>query len=364
MAEGENDQHDKTEAPSQKRIEDALKDGNVAKSIELGTWFVFFGLALALSVMGSGAKSVAGSLAAFLAQAHDMPHDASGLTELISRLFATLGSALAWPLVLILGFALIGSLIQHQVVASLKSVSPQLSRISPLSGFKRIYGLEALINTVKTLLKFAVVTGTLILVLWPHRNEVAKILFFDPVAIVALIHGDLIAVMIAILIAFGVLAGGDYFVQRLRWYNKLKMSRHDMKEEFKQQEGSPEIKLRVRQLRRKFAQQAIRQRVPRATVIIANPTHFAVALQYEEGMRAPLCLAKGVDHLALKIRQLAEDSGVPVIEDPPLARALHRLVEIDEEIPLELYKPVAEIIGYVLRLNRSRSRPDARRSFR
>ena len=361
MAEGESDNEDKTEAPSQKKLDDALQEGNVPRSIELGTWFVFFGLALAISVMGANAQILSQVLSGMLARPHEMAVDAAGLSQIVTHLAAVVGSALAWPLVLIAAAALFGSMIQHQIAVTLKSVAPQLSRVSPLSGFKRIFGSEALINFVKTILKFIVVAVTLIIVMWPHRREMPQLLTFDPITIAHIIHADLLSVMIAVVIAFGVIAGGDYLVQRLRWYNKLKMTRHDLKEEYKQQEGSPEIKQRIRQLRRKLAKQSMAQRVPKATLVVANPTHFAVALQYEEGMRAPLCLAKGVDHLALKIRKLAEESGVPVIEDPPLARALHRLVEIDDEIPLELYKPVAEIIGYVMRLNRSRSRPDARR---
>lgn len=358
------DENEKTEAPSQKRLDEAFREGNVPKSIELGTWFVLFGLALALSAMGASAKGLMPILAIFLSRSHELPRDGAGLQNIVVQVFASLGAILSWPLVLIIGFALTGALIQHRIVVTLKSVAPQISRVSPMSGLKRIYGTDALINFVKTFLKFSVIAFTLVIVLWPRRHELPEILGFDPPAIVGLIRDDVISVLIAVLIAFGALAGGDYALQRLRWYNKLKMSRQDLKDEYKQQEGSPEIKQRLRQLRRKMAKQSMHQRVPKATLVVANPTHFAVALQYEEGMRAPLCLAKGVDHLALKIRGIAEEAGVPVIEDPPLARALHRMVEIDEEIPLEFYKPVAEIIGYVMRLNRSRLRPDARRPIR
>jgi flagellar biosynthesis protein FlhB len=134
------------------------------------------------------------------------------------------------------------------------------------------------------------------------------------------------------------------------------MTKQEVKDEYKQQEGSPEVKNKLRQLRRNFARRMMMGKVKKASVVVMNPTHFAVALQYEPGLRAPICVAKGVDTLALKIRAEAEKHNVPVVEDPPLARSLYRLVDIDSEIPLDLYKPVAEIIGYVMRLRARRTR--------
>ena len=219
MAEGDNDQDDKTEAPSQKRIDDAIKDGNVPKSVELGTWFVFFGLALAIAAMSGSAQNLAQSLAILLAHAHDLAFDAAGLQIMIAHIASSIALAMAWPLVLIVAFAVIGSVIQHQIAVTLKSITPQLSRVSPMSGLGRIYGRQAGINLVKTALKFVIVVATLCIVMWPHRRELPMLLTFEPVGIVRLIHDDLLSVMIAVLIAFGAIAGGDYLVQRMRWYN-------------------------------------------------------------------------------------------------------------------------------------------------
>jgi flagellar biosynthetic protein FlhB len=163
-------------------------------------------------------------------------------------------------------------------------------------------------------------------------------------------------IFVAVISIYTLVAGGDYFLQWINWQNRLRMSRQDLKDEFKQQEGSPEIKNKLRQMRRKMSRSAMMGRIPKATVIVTNPTHFAVALQFEEGMRAPICVAKGVDVLALRIRQLATEYDIPIIEDRPLARSLYKLVEVDDEIPLDLYKPVAEIIGYVMRLHMRRRR--------
>ena len=153
--------------------------------------------------------------------------------------------------------------------------------------------------------------------------------------------------MIAIL---AIVAAADYLFQYRTWYNRQKMSLREMKEEFKQTEGDPAIKAKIRQLRAARMKKRMMAEVPKASVIITNPTHYAVALQYDKGMNAPVCLAKGLDNIALKIREVAAAHNIPIVENPPLARALHATVEIDEEIPPEHYKAVAEVIGYVMRL--------------
>jgi flagellar biosynthetic protein FlhB len=148
---------------------------------------------------------------------------------------------------------------------------------------------------------------------------------------------------------------GDAVYQRMSWHKRQRMSKEEMKKEHKEQEGNPEIKGRMRQIAHQRLRKRMMAAVPSATVIITNPTHFAVALKYEAGMPAPICVAKGIDVLALRIRAVATENNVPVIENPPLARALHAAVEIDAEIPVEHYKAVAEVIGYVLRLKRRAS---------
>jgi flagellar biosynthetic protein FlhB len=161
----------------------------------------------------------------------------------------------------------------------------------------------------------------------------------------------------ASLSALGVIAGLDYFWQRIRFMSRNRMSKQEIKEEYRQNEGDPVIKAKVRQIRQERARKRMMAAVPDATVVITNPTHFAVALKYESGkMQAPVCVAKGIDALALRIRAVAEENDVPVIENPPLARALHASVEIDEAVPPEHYKAVAQVIGYVMRLNGAMAR--------
>jgi len=161
--------------------------------------------------------------------------------------------------------------------------------------------------------------------------------------------GTVVALLAAVAIA-------DYMFQYRTWFNRQKMSLHEIKEEFKQTEGDPHIKGRLRQLRDARRKKRMMSAVPTASVVITNPTHFAVALQYERGMNAPVCVAKGVDTIARKIREVAEQHDVPIVENPPLARALHATIEIDEEVPAEHYQAVAEVIGFVMRLNRAAGR--------
>ncbi len=165
---------------------------------------------------------------------------------------------------------------------------------------------------------------------------------------------QMLGTVVAIL---AIVAAADYLFQYRQWYERQKMSVREMKEEFRQTEGDPAVKGKIRQLRQSRMRKRMMAAVPKASVVITNPTHFAIALQYERGMNAPVCVAKGADLIARKIREVAEAHDIPVIENPPLARALHGTVEIDQEIPQEHYRAVAEIIGYVMRLRRAVFRP-------
>jgi flagellar biosynthetic protein FlhB len=192
--------------------------------------------------------------------------------------------------------------------------------------------------------------------IWPERGRISSLVRSDPAAILPVALTLTLKILGAVVAMLAMVAAADYLFQYRRWYERQKMSLRDMKEEFKQSEGDPVIKGKLKQMRQGRMRKRMIAAVPKATVVIANPTHFAVALQYERGMEAPLCVAKGVDALALKIRSIAEEHSVPVVENPPLARALHATVEIDQTIPPEHYKAVAEVIGYVMRLRRAVAR--------
>ena len=179
----------------------------------------------------------------------------------------------------------------------------------------------------------------------------------DPAIILPFTRALALKMLGTVVAILAIVAAADYLFQYRQWYDRHKMSFREMKEEFRQSEGDPAIKGKLRQLRAARARKRMMSAVPKASVVVTNPTHFAVALQYERGMNAPLCVAKGADLIARKIREVAEAHGIPVVENPPLARTLYSTVEIDQEIPQEHYRAVAEIIGYVMRMRRSVLRP-------
>jgi len=259
-------------------------------------------------------------------------------------------SAIALPFVLLVLAAIAGNMVQHRLVWSAEQLKPKLQKLSPGAGFKRLFSKIAVANFIKGLIKLGLIGAVMAGLLWPKRSQLDGLVTMDPAVILALtktLSLEMLGTVVAILF---IVALADYLFQYRQWYERQKMSVRELKEEFKQTEGDPAIKAKVRQLRQTRMKKRMMAAVPNASVIITNPTHYAIALQYERGMNAPVCLAKGIDNIALKIREVAAEHRIPVVENPPLARALHATVEIDEEVPPEHYKAVAEVIGYVMRL--------------
>ncbi len=353
MAE-DNDTTDKTEDPTQKRLEEALKRGDVVKSQEVNTWFVIAGATLVLMAFSSGmGANLTTTMRGLLANSYDIPLDGPALPRLFQKIGGEMIAAIAIPFLLLMLAALCGNLIQHQLVWSFESLAPKLSKISPLAGLKRLFSMQALANFAKGLVKLALVGSVLTALMWPERHRLEGLVRSDLSVMLALVQSLALKLLGTVVAIMAVVAAADYLFQYRQWYEKQKMSLRELKEEFKHTEGDPAIKGKMRQLRQTKSRRRMMAAVPKAAVVITNPTHYAIALQYERGMEAPICVAKGVDALALKIRQVAAEHAVPVVENPPLARALHATVEIDEAIPPEHYKAVAEVIGYVMKLRRA-----------
>jgi flagellar biosynthetic protein FlhB len=232
-------------------------------------------------------------------------------------------------------------------------LQPRVNRISPAAGLKRLFSALALANFVKGLLKLTVMGAVLTALLWPERNRAEGLTWSDPATILPLTRDLSLKLLGAVVAMLAIVAAADYLFQYRQWYERQKMTLRELKDEFKESEGDPTIKGKLKQTRQARMRKRMIAAVPKATVVITNPTHYAVALQYERGMDAPLCVAKGVDELALKIRDIARDHSVPIVENPPLARALHATVEVDDAIAPEHYKAVAEVISFVMRLRRS-----------
>jgi len=353
MAE-ERDDSDKTEDPTLKRLDEAVQRGDVAKSQEVNTWFVMAAVALVLvGFSGSLASGLTTIMRGLVANAHRVPMDRGGLSDLVAKLEFEILAATAIPFLLLVLAAIGGNMIQHRFVWSTEQLTPKLSKISPIAGAKRLFSKLALVNFLKGLAKLTLVAALMMWVLWPERHRLDALVMTDVVAVLALtetLSAKLIGSVVAVL---AVIAALDYLFQYRQWFERQKMSIRELKEEFKHTEGDPAIKAKIKQIRQERMRKRMMAAVPNASVVITNPTHYAVALQYDRGMNAPVCVAKGIDNIALKIREVALAHHVPVVENPPLARVLHASVNIDGEIAPEHYKAVAEVIGYVMRLRRT-----------
>ena len=346
------DDSQRTEEPTQKRLDDALKKGDVVKSMEVATFVMMAGGTLALALFAqNAARQFAGNFTIFLQNPAQMTLDSGTMVTMMRKsvfgLFAIIGPASALMLVA----ALAGHLLQHRPFFSTDKIKPDLSKLSPMKGFKRLFGLDAIVNLVKGVAKVVLVAIASFVAVWPERGRLASAMDMNPAAMASLALALIGKMLIAALIVLAAIAALDYFYQRHRFMARHRMTRQELKDEVKQSEGDPIIKARIRQIRLERSKRRMIAAVPTADVVIVNPTHYAVALKYESGkMAAPVCVAKGLDHLALTIRKVAEEHDVPIVENPPLARALYAVVELDAPIPPEHYKAVAQIIGYVMRL--------------
>lgn len=348
----EDSDSEKTEDPTQKRLDDALERGDVAKSQEVNTWFVIAGATLVLSAFSGSMASMQGPLRGLLENAHRIRTDGHGLLQLTSQLEYALIAAFGVPLLILMIAAIFGNIVQHRLVFSAEQLKPKLNKVSPVSGAKRLFGKLAWANLLKGIFKVVAIGAVMTIVFWPERHRLDAMVRMDTISIVDLTRTLSLQLLGTVVAMLAVVAIADYLFQYRTWFERQKMSLQEIKEEYKQTEGDPHVKGRLRQLRDARRKRRMMAAVPTASVVITNPTHFAVALKYERGMAAPVCVAKGLDAVALKIRQVAKDNDVPVIENPPLARALHAAVKIDDEIPVEHYQAVAEVIGYVMRLKR------------
>jgi flagellar biosynthetic protein FlhB len=349
------EQSSKTEDPSQKKLEDAHKKGDVAKSQEVTTWFMLLGSGLIFAMMAPGTS------AALMLEMKDLMANADQF-EVGGPAFGAFFSGLASsilvialiPLIVLSFCAVAANLVQHRPLLSLDPIKPKLSKISPIQGAKRLFSGEALVNFAKGLIKIVVVGLAVFFAVWPERDRLDTMMTADPMMIMADFQEIGIKIFIASLIVITVIAAADFLYQRQKWWKKQMMTVQETRDEYKQMEGDPKVKGRIRQIRHDRSRKRMMAAVPEATVIITNPTHFAVALKYDRSMRAPICVAKGMDAIALRIRELATEHDVPIIENPPLARALYRSVEIDDQIPAEHFKAVAQIVGYVMQLGQGK----------
>jgi flagellar biosynthetic protein FlhB len=361
MAESEGQDTEKSEDPTAKRLEDAIKRGDVAKSQEVNTWFLLLGATIAFFMFGSAsANQLAVAFRDVLGNLH-LATDPSLVTRAILRLCGQVGAAVGPVLAILVVAAIAGNAIQHRLLWTTEPLAPKLNRISIVAGAKRIFSKQAMVQFAKGLLKLAIV-GSVIYTIGASEIERMGLLINGELALsVGVTFTLALKIMAAVTAIMALVAAADYLWQKHSWYERQRMSVREVREEYKEQEGDPTIKAKLRQIRQSRSRKRMMSEVPEATVVVMNPTHFAVALKYEQGMGAPICVAKGQDNVALKIREVAYRHAVPVVQNPPLARALFKAVDVDQEIPVEHYKAVAELIGYVMKLRNSARNAGVRR---
>ena len=354
MAE-EHDDSQKTEAPSQRRLEEARAKGQLVVSREVATALLFGTAALLAAATPGLARAITAAGRSLLADAHLVATDGPGLTRLGLALAGELGWPVMLPLALLFLAPILAAVLQNAVVWSAEPLQPKLERISPVAGVKRLFSTRALAELAKSLVKLGVVGAAIVWLVRPELPPIVAAAALAPGPLLAYLHDLTCRVMMLLALAAAAIAAGDYAHQRFEFMRQMRMSRQELLDELKQSDGDPHVKQRFRQLRLQHARRRMMADVPRATVVVTNPTHYAVALRYVAGETvAPEVLAKGVDSLALKIRKTAAEHGVPVIENAPLARALHAACDIGDTIPVAHYQAVAEIISYVLRLGERR----------
>ena len=342
---------EKTEPASSRRLEQAREEGQVPRSREIGAFLVLVVSATAFWVVGSWmVQRTVSMVRRGLTFEEPLMRDPQYMVVRLGDL--SLDALLSFaPLLLALVLAALASpFFLGNWNFSLKALRPDLERLDPFKGLARLFSWNGLVELVKAVAKALLVGGVAIWVLWSERDDIFS-LFGLPIDIGLSRAGHLINYsFLVIVLAMLLIVAIDVPFQLWHYYDKLKMSKEEVKQEGKEMEGNPEIKGRIRQLQREAARKRMMSTVPTADVIVTNPTHYAVALAYKSGMGAPKILAKGMGEIALKIREIGAQNGVPLLEAPPLARALYRHAELDQEIPSTLYAAVAEVLAYVYQL--------------
>lgn len=364
MAEDDQDKSTKTEEPTEKKLRDARRKGDVPSSRETGNMVVVLSL---LGIVAMVLPWRAGSLMAALGSQIELSgqwlvgEGPAGLRDLngnLRNLRAQLLIGIIPMFGLLLLGAVAGTLLQGTTVISLERIKPKLSKLSPLKGLKRLFSAASFVEFLKNLIKVVVVGVMAVWVTIGAVKQVWQSPGFLPEMLPLYLQDQAMRLLIATAAFLVPIAIADILWRRYEWRNRQRMSHKDIKDEHKESEGSPEIRAKRAMLRRERSQQRIATAVPLANLVLTNPTHFSVALKYDPAVDvAPICVAKGADHMARRIRELAYENGIPMIENKPLTRVLYEAVDIDQPVPADHWEVVAEIVGFVMDLEKDISRP-------
>jgi len=344
------DKDSKTEEPTEKKIRDTMEKGKLPVSKEVAIFTSF--LAIMVYVVFFASASVA-ELGVFLANFLEKPEawplgTERDVTELYQAVAIEIGRAVASLFLMLIVAGVGASLIQNVPQFVGERIRPQIDRISLFKGWKRMFGAQGLIEFLKSLCKLGFVMIVLYFVLSDDHRRLLAGMITNPVAFGDVIRGITVDILVAIVFVMGAIGVADILWSRFHWFQEQRMTKQEVKDEMKQSEGDPIVKARLRSIARDRARQRMMTAVPKATLVIANPTHFAIALRYVRNEdAAPVVLAKGQDLVALKIREIAEQNGIPVFEDVALARSMYKQVSVDSVIPSQFYQAVAELVRIV-----------------
>lgn len=349
----ESDSGERTEEPTAKKLSEARSKGQIARSKELGTMFVLVGSAVSLMLTGGLlVDALKGIMKRLFSLNRQEAMDIHALSQVISDAVVALIAPLAWIFFIIMLAAFIGNTLLGGMNFSWEAAAPKANKLSPIAGFKRMFGVQAMVEFIKSLLKFFVVAITAYLLLYGLfeqilglSKEATPINFAHAVEL-------LLWMFFALTLSLVIIAMVDAPYQVWNHNRQLKMTKQEVKDEMKNTEGSPEIKGRIRKTQYEMSQRRMMAEVPNADVVITNPTHFSVALKYEvDGSRAPMVIAKGIDEMALHIRKIAKEHEVEIIASPALARSLYYTTELDEDVPEQLFAAVAQVLAFVFQLD-------------
>ena len=350
MAE-EEDESQKTEDPTAKKLSKARNKGQVAQSQEVKSWMILLAGTGALAFMAAPmATKIRFSILPFIQSPHTVSVDFNQMPVLLAAMAQKIGLIMLPFLVLMVIVAVAANIVQFGFLFAPAKIKPEFSKISLLSGIKKKFSASTLVEFVKGILKLLVVGFVSFSLALPMLHDITLIPFMDLSLSLDRINEIALLLMVGTVGVMTVVAAIDFAYQKYAFSKQMRMSKQEVKDEHKQSEGDPQIKARIRKVRMERAQQRMMAAVPDADVVITNPTHYSIALEYKmDEMPAPKLVAKGIDHLAMRIREVAKAHDVPLVENAPLARALYAGVELDEEIPTEHFKAVAEVIGFVMR---------------
>ena len=346
------DEASKTEDPSERKISKAKEEGDVAVSQEVKSFIMLLGMLFVVWLLMPFMLKWYYSLSVrFIENAGQIEVTPQNFQLLFKTSVLGLFKILGIPFVIFMILGVFASISQTGFIYAPKKIEPKWDKLNIFAALPNFINMKKIVESLKGIIKVTVVTFIAILVLKPYLKKADLLPTMETTAILEFIHKIVVLLLFTIVIAVLIIALADYLYQRFSHLKKLRMTKQEVKDEYKQMEGDPLIKSRIRQVRMERARHRMMEAVPKSDVVIVNPTHYAVALEYKmEQMDAPKVTAKGIDNVALRIKAVAEDNDVPIVENPPLARALFASTEIDQTIPEEHFKAVAEVIGYVMQL--------------